>query len=76
MTLGNMRANGVRTLAAWCLGRGLNYSGSEQLIPMILPGDLTPMANLIPTIPASRLKAPTVLFVTFEIFETGVLDFE
>jgi hypothetical protein len=21
MTLGNMRANGVRTLAAWCLGR-------------------------------------------------------
>jgi hypothetical protein len=22
ITLGNMRANGVRTLAAWCLGRG------------------------------------------------------
>jgi hypothetical protein len=22
MTLGNMRANRVRTLAAWCLGRG------------------------------------------------------
>jgi len=22
MTLGNMRANGVRTLDAWCLGRG------------------------------------------------------
>ena len=22
MTLGNMRVNGVRTLAAWCLGRG------------------------------------------------------
>jgi hypothetical protein len=22
MTLGNMRANGVRTLAVWCLGRG------------------------------------------------------
>jgi hypothetical protein len=22
MTLGNMRANGVRALAAWCLGRG------------------------------------------------------
>jgi hypothetical protein len=21
LTLGNMRANGVRTLAAWCLGR-------------------------------------------------------
>jgi len=32
--------------------------------------------NLIPTIPAFRLNAPTVLFITFEIFETGVLDFE
>jgi hypothetical protein len=26
MTLGNMRANGVRTLAAWCLSRGCNHS--------------------------------------------------
>jgi hypothetical protein len=25
MTLGNMRANGVRTLAAWCLGRGCDH---------------------------------------------------
>jgi hypothetical protein len=25
MTVGNMRANGVRTLAAWCLGRGCNH---------------------------------------------------
>src|SRR5450756_819998 len=24
LTLGNMRANGVRTLAAWCLSRGCN----------------------------------------------------
>jgi hypothetical protein len=24
MSLGNIRANGVRTLAAWCLGRGCN----------------------------------------------------
>jgi hypothetical protein len=24
MTLGNMRANGARTLAAWCLGRDCN----------------------------------------------------
>jgi hypothetical protein len=24
-TLGNMRANGVRTLAAWCLGRGCDH---------------------------------------------------
>jgi hypothetical protein len=25
MTLGNMRANGVRTLAALCLGRGCHH---------------------------------------------------
>jgi hypothetical protein len=25
MSLGNTRANGVRTLAAWCLGRGCNH---------------------------------------------------
>ena len=25
MTLGNMRANGVRMLAAWCLGRGWDH---------------------------------------------------
>jgi hypothetical protein len=25
VTLGNMRANSVRTLAAWCLGRGCNH---------------------------------------------------
>jgi hypothetical protein len=25
MALGNMRENGVRTLAAWCLGRGCNH---------------------------------------------------
>ena len=24
-TFGNMRANGVRTLAAWCLGIGCNH---------------------------------------------------
>jgi hypothetical protein len=28
MTLGNMRANGVRELAAWCLGRG-SFSRNE-----------------------------------------------
>ena len=32
--------------------------------------------NLIPTIPAFRLNASTVLFITLEIFATGVLDFE
>jgi hypothetical protein len=27
MTLGNMRANGVRSIDAWCLGRGCNHHG-------------------------------------------------
>jgi hypothetical protein len=26
MTIANMRANGVRTLAAWCLGRNCGHS--------------------------------------------------
>jgi hypothetical protein len=26
VTPGNIRANGVRTLAAWCLGRGCDHS--------------------------------------------------
>jgi hypothetical protein len=34
MTLGNMRANGVRTLAAWCLGRGYAWAGAEQTPPV------------------------------------------
>jgi hypothetical protein len=37
MTLGNMRANGVRTLAAWCLGRGtffMEQSANGSLIPV------------------------------------------
>jgi hypothetical protein len=40
MTLGNMRANGVRTLAAWCLGRGcdhfrvLDVSGYPDNVPV------------------------------------------
>jgi hypothetical protein len=25
ITLGSIRANGVQTLAAWCLGRGCNH---------------------------------------------------
>jgi hypothetical protein len=28
MSLGNMRANGVRTLAVWCLGRGCGFSAT------------------------------------------------
>jgi hypothetical protein len=34
MTLGNMRANGVHTLAAWCLGRGCDHS-----VRMTVPDD-------------------------------------
>jgi hypothetical protein len=35
-TFGNMRANGVRTLAAWCLGRGtffMEQCANDSLIP-------------------------------------------
>jgi hypothetical protein len=32
MTLGNMRANGVRTLAAWCLGRGFAASRERAMV--------------------------------------------
>jgi hypothetical protein len=41
MTLGNMRANGVRALAAWCLGRGCNHfraldvSGYSDDVPVL-----------------------------------------
>jgi hypothetical protein len=31
MTLGNMRTNGVRTLAEWCLGRGRDHSRVRDL---------------------------------------------
>jgi hypothetical protein len=34
-TLGNMRANGVRTLAAWCLGRGCNRHSILAAIDLI-----------------------------------------
>jgi hypothetical protein len=40
MTLGNMRANGVHTLGAWCLGRGcyhhrvLDVSGFADDVPV------------------------------------------
>jgi len=32
MTLGNMLANGVRTLAAWCLGRGCDHHTSLTIL--------------------------------------------
>jgi hypothetical protein len=31
MTLGNMRANGVRTLAAWCLSRDCDHHWARDL---------------------------------------------
>jgi hypothetical protein len=33
MTLGNMRANAVRTLAVWCLGRGCTLSQCHRCQP-------------------------------------------
>lgn len=32
MTLRNMRANGVRTLAAWCSARGCHHSGVVDVV--------------------------------------------
>ena len=45
MTLGNMRANGVRTLDAWCLGRDCHHHrvldvsamGEDVTVPSIGP---------------------------------------
>jgi hypothetical protein len=40
MTLGNMRANGVRTLDAWCLGRGC---GHHRVVDVRRYGDDLPV---------------------------------
>ena len=40
MTLGNMRANGMHTLAAWCLGRGCGASSA-----VTYPDDLAVPSN-------------------------------
>jgi hypothetical protein len=59
MTIGNMRANGVQTLVAWCLGRDCNHfrlldvSGYADDVPV--PSticDLTPMAQSDPDNPS------------------------
>jgi len=40
MTLGNMRANGVRMLGAWCLGRGCYH---QRVVNVERYGDDTPV---------------------------------
>ena len=40
MTLGNMRANGVRTLAVWCSGRGC---GHHRVVDVERYGDDVPV---------------------------------
>ena len=43
--LGNMRANGVHTPAAWCLGRGCNYY--RVLDVSAYPDELAVLSNYI-----------------------------
>jgi hypothetical protein len=37
MTLGNMLANGVRTLAAWCLGRAVFHGTKRRQLNYAIP---------------------------------------
>jgi hypothetical protein len=54
MTFGNMLANGERTLAAWCLGRGCNPCRVVDVIDYVddVPGNLTPMTQSDPYNPS------------------------
>jgi hypothetical protein len=57
MTLGNIRANGVRTLAAWCLGRGTFFTERSADDSIILYWQHDPLkARWMPHGPNSRRK--------------------
>jgi hypothetical protein len=51
MTLGNMRANGVRALAVWCLGRGCDH---HRVIEVERYGDDVPVPWLGPRLRCER----------------------
>jgi hypothetical protein len=58
MTLGlpiNMRANGVRTLAAWCLGRGCNH---HRVLDVSAYADDLPVPIVRPEAAVRALQAP------------------
>jgi hypothetical protein len=54
MDLGNMRANGVRSVDAWCLGRGCNDHSVVDLNVMA-SNDVT-----VPSIARDLLRRPAV----------------
>jgi len=58
MTLGNMRANGVRTLDAWCLGRDCHH---HRVLDVSAMGDDIPVPSIGPRLGASAaaISAPT-----------------
>src|SRR5271166_6111228 len=66
MTLGNMRANGVRTLDAWCLGRDCHHHRVLDVSAMCayrrtrppIPTDRDPAFRSIATSAARVLTAP------------------
>jgi hypothetical protein len=51
MTLSNMRANGVRTLAVWCSGRGC---GHHRVIDVERYGDDVPVPRFGPRLRCER----------------------
>jgi len=51
MTLGNMRANGVRSLGVWCLGRGC---GRHRVIDVERYGDDVPVPSFGPRLRCVR----------------------
>lgn len=72
MTLGNMRANGVRTLAVWCNGHGCNRQaifdvadyGDDVLVPSFGPRMVCTVCGAIgaDTRPNWQERAPVSLF--------------
>jgi len=51
MSLGNMRQNGVRTLAAWCSARGCNH---QAVIDVEQFGDDVPVPSFGPRLRCER----------------------
>jgi hypothetical protein len=54
MTLANMRANGVQTLAAWCLGRGCNH---HRVLDVSAYPDDQPVPSFGPRLRCESLRA-------------------
>jgi hypothetical protein len=84
MTLGNLRANGVHTLAAWCLGRGCNHN---RILDVSSYPDDVPVPSfgrrMVCTIcgaigadarPNWKERAPPNLFATMRAVERPQID--